>query len=84
MWKPKVNRHVTHYLQKTVTNPLGQVQTNYIKRRPGVITAFAADTNPRYRIRHYTSPSTETYGSAGVGIVKHAPATARNNKYRPG
>lgn len=78
MWKAKVNRHTTHFLLKTTTNPLGQVITNYIKRRPAVITAIAADTNPRYRVRHIG----ETYGSAGVGIAKHVTG-ARTNKYRP-
>jgi hypothetical protein len=81
-WKPKTNRHACYYLQKTATNPLGTVITNYIKRRPVVITGLATDTNPRLRVRHYTVPSTETYGSAGVGIVRRFTGS-RAGKYVP-
>jgi hypothetical protein len=77
-WRPKANRHASHYLQKTATNPLGTVVTNYIKRRPVVITALATDTNPRFRVRHHG----ETYGSAGTGIVRRF-SGSRAGKYVP-
>jgi hypothetical protein len=86
MWQPKVNRHATYYARKTVTDVSGNVNTNYIKRRPCVLTAISTDTNPELRVRHYTVPSTETYGTGSVGIVKHAGSGggARTLKYRPG
>lgn len=70
-WVPKVNRHARVFINKSVTNALGQVQTNYVKRRPATVTAFATDTNPRFRVRH----SGETYGSAAVGIVRQIDST---------
>lgn len=69
-WVAKVNRHVAYLQQKTVGG-----NANYVKRRPAIITAFATDTNPRLRVRHYTVPSTETYGSAGVGIPRKTGTT---------
>jgi translation elongation factor EF-Tu-like GTPase len=74
-WKAKVNRHVTHILQKTLGG-----NTNYAKRRPAVITAIATDTNPRYRVRH----GGETYGSGAVGIARIFRSPPRNNKYYAG
>lgn len=70
-WVPKVNRHVAVQVKKTVTNPLGQVITNYVKRRPGVITALATDTNPVIRVRHIG----ETYGTGSVGIARQFDCT---------
>lgn len=77
-WKPKVNRHCYYYKQKTVTNPLGQVITNYIARRPCVITAIATDTNPDLRVRHIG----ETYGTGATGIVRRF-SGSRAGKYVP-
>lgn len=54
-----VNRHVAYLQQKTVGG-----NANYVKRRPGTVTALAADTNPRIRVRH----NGETYGNASVGV----------------
>lgn len=72
-WVAKVNRHVAVVVQKTVGG-----NANYAKRRPGVITAFATDTNPRIRVRHIG----ETYGSAGTGVVRQPSTNAvAVNKY---
>lgn len=60
-WVAKVNRHCAVLVQKTVGG-----NTNYVKRRPGVITAFAADSNPRIRVRHIS----ETYGDATNGVAR--------------
>lgn len=87
VWVAKVNRHCAYHQRKTVTNPLGVVCTNYVKRRPAIITGFATDTAPRLRVRHYTSPSTETYGTAAVGVPRMTDPIAvvttnpRNGKY---
>jgi hypothetical protein len=70
-WVPKVNRHCRVFVQKSVTNALGQVQPNYVKRRSVVVTGFASDTNPRLKNKR----SGETHGSAGVGIVRQLDST---------
>jgi len=70
-WVPKVNRHCRVFVQKTVTNALGQVSVNYVKRRPATVTGFSADTNPRLRVRR----TGEVYGSAGVGVVRQLDST---------
>jgi hypothetical protein len=71
-WVPKVNRHARVLVQKTVTNFLTMgSNTNYAKRRPGTVTGFATDTNPRFRVRR----SGEVYGSAGVGVVRQIDST---------
>lgn len=54
-----VNRHVAYLQQKTVGG-----NANYVKRRPGTVTALATDTNPRIRVRH----TGEVYGNAAVGV----------------
>jgi hypothetical protein len=60
-WVPKVNRHAVVMVQKTVGG-----NTNYVKRRPAVITGFATDTNPIMRVRHIG----ETYGNGTTGVVR--------------
>lgn len=70
-WVPKVNRHARVFIVKSVTNALGQVQANYVKRRSGTVTGFAADTNPRFRVRH----TGEVYGSAGTGVIRQIDST---------
>jgi hypothetical protein len=70
-WFPKVNRHCRVFATKSVTNALGQVQTNYTKRRPATVTGFASDTNPRLRVRR----TGEVYGSVGVGVVRQIDST---------
>lgn len=84
VWVAKVNRHVAVYVQKTVGG-----NTAYVKRRPGIITGFASDTNPIVRIRHNldTDPVTpgvqpEVYGTASVGVPRNTTlAPPRNGKY---
>lgn len=70
-WVPKVHRHARVFVTKSVTNALGQVQPNYTKRRPAVVTGFATDTNPRFRVRHHG----ETYGNAAVGVPRQIDST---------
>jgi hypothetical protein len=70
-WFPKVNRHARVFIVKSVTNALGQSQPNYVKRRPGTVTGFATDTNPRFRVRR----TGEVYGSAGVGVIRQIDST---------
>jgi len=60
-WAAKTNRHAAVLVQKTVGG-----NANYVKRRPAVITGFAADTNPRFRVRH----TGEVYGNASVGVPR--------------
>lgn len=54
-----VQKHVAYLQQKTVGG-----NANYVKRRPGTVTALAADTNPRIRVRR----TGEAYGNASVGV----------------
>jgi len=65
-WVAKTNRHVVYLQQKTVGG-----NTAYVKRRPAIITGFAADSTPRLRVRH----SGEVYGNASVGIVRKTGTT---------
>lgn len=60
-WEPKVNRHVA-----VVVTIGGKTY-----RRPGVITAFAADSAPRIRVGHQG----ETYGDATNGVVRRTSTT---------
>jgi hypothetical protein len=60
-WVPKVNRHVS-----MVVTIGGKT-----RRRPGVITAFATDTNPRIRVGRHG----EAYGTASVGVVRRTSTT---------
>lgn len=78
-WKPKAKRHCTVLVQKTVTNPLGQVQTNFIKRRPGVITSVVSGTTVAARVRHIG----ETYASV-TQFRQHGVPEARNGTYYMG
>ncbi len=76
-WQPKVNRHCAYQLQKTVGG-----NTNYVKRRPAIVTAIATDTNPVLRVRHIG----ETYGTGAVGVPRQINSTttvpaARAGKY---
>lgn len=71
-WVAKTNRHVAQIVTKTAPPaPPGITYTNYAKRRPAIITGFATDTNARLRVRHIG----ETYGTAGVGIVRKTGTT---------
>lgn len=73
VWVAKVKRHVAVYVQKTVGG-----NTQYVKRRPGVITSIAADAAPVVRVRHYG----ETYGNGTNGVVRNTTlAPPRNGKY---
>lgn len=63
-WVPQVNRHVA------VVVTIG----GKTRRRPGVITGFAADTNPIIRVRRHG----ETYGNASVGVPRRT-TTADNS-----
>lgn len=56
-WAPKVNRHVQLIVP---------VNSTYEKVRPGIITGFAADTNPIVRVRH----TGEVYGNATNGVPR--------------
>lgn len=56
-WQPKVNRHVQVMIPKTAT---------YQKVRSGIITGFAADSNPIIRVGHHS----EVYGNATVGVPR--------------
>lgn len=60
-WVAKVNRHVAYLQQKTVGG-----NANYVKRRPAIITGFAADSNPRLRVGH----GSEVYGDATNGVAR--------------
>lgn len=65
-WVAKVNRHVTI---------LKRISASLVKPVPGVITGFAADTNPIIRVgRHDTSGSPgiqyETYGNSTNGVLR--------------
>lgn len=60
-WQPKVNRKVRYLLQKTVGG-----NTQYVKRRPAIITGFAGDGNPILRVGHQG----ETYGTAPTGVAR--------------
>jgi hypothetical protein len=73
-WQPKAKRHCAYQQQKTVTSNaiFGGTNTNYVKRRPAVITGFATDTNPILRVRHHG----ETYGSGAVGVPRQVNSTA--------
>lgn len=72
-WVAKVRRHASVYVQKTVAG-----NTQYVKRRPAIITGFATDTNPIFRVRHYG----ETYGTGAVGVPSgHSLVPPRNGKY---
>lgn len=65
-WVAKTNRHVAYLQQKTVGG-----NTAYVKRRPAIITGFAADSAPRLRVRH----SGEVYGNATNGVVRKTGTT---------
>jgi hypothetical protein len=72
-WAPKLNGHVAYLQQLTVDG-----NTNYVKRRPCVITGFALDGNPILRVGH----SGEVYGNAATGIARRTdPATATMGVY---
>lgn len=60
-WQPKVNRKVRFLLQKTVGG-----ETNYVKRRPAIITGFASNGDPTLRVGH----AGETYGNATTGVAR--------------
>lgn len=69
-WVPKVNRHCVYLLQKTVGgNP------DYVKRRPAVITAIAADGGLVLRVGRYDTDDVipgsqyETYGNSTTGVA---------------
>lgn len=67
-WVPKVNRHVS-----MVVTIGGKT-----RRRPGIITAFATDTNPRIRVGHLG----EVYGDATNGVVRRTTTTDNTvNRY---
>jgi hypothetical protein len=72
-WKPKVNRHGTVLVQKTVGG-----NTAYVKRRPGVITGGISGTTCNFRVRHIG----ETY-VAQTQLRNHI-ATARGGNYYMG
>lgn len=60
-WQAKTNRHVAYLQQKTVGG-----NTQYVKRRPAIITGFAADSLPRLRVRR----AGEVYGNATNGVPR--------------
>lgn len=70
-WVPKAKRHCRVFINKSVTNALGQTQANYVKRRPATVVGFATDTNPTLRVGHHS----ETYGTGSVGIVRQIDST---------
>lgn len=87
-WVPKVNRHAVVMVQKTVAG-----NTQYVKRRPAIITGFATDTNPIFRVRHNLDkdPVTpgiqpEVYGTPSVGIVRvlNSTTTTPGGNWRAG
>ena len=69
-WVAKTNRHCTILVQKTVNG-----NTNYVKRRPAIITGFASDTNARLRVRR----TGEVYGNASTGVVRKTGTTGDAN-----
>lgn len=76
-WVPKVRRHAVVMVQKTVGG-----NTQYVKRRPAIITGFATDTNPIFQVRHYG----ETYGTGAVGVprIVNSTTTPPGGNWRAG
>lgn len=66
-WVPRVNGHVT---------VLKRISASEIRRKSGVITGFATDSNPIIRVgRHDTNSGVggvqyETYGDATTGVAR--------------
>jgi len=72
-WKPKVNRHMTVLVQKTVGG-----NANYVKRRPAVITAIVSGTTVNGRTKHVGI----THSS--VTQLRNHVVTARGGNYYMG
>ena len=72
-WEPKINRHVA------VVVTIG----GKTRRRPGIITGFAADSAPIIRVGHHDTDAgtggvqLEIYGDSTNGVVRRT-TTADN------